>query len=177
MANLPVPVPYSWSVGDTFTAAIGNTTRDALLFLISPPAFLGVQTIAQSLPNGTWTALALDTAPLDSYGGHSTTSNTSRYVAPVTGWYTCAGVACISQNGTGPRGARLHVNGAPVQGTGAFIPSGAGVDMAVPTPTRDVRLNAGDVLEVAAYQNCGNPLNTAVYSDIASALWARWSHV
>jgi hypothetical protein len=178
MTGLAIPTLASEVPGNFITSALWLANVYNLgTFLLNPPDFVGTQTVAQSLPNTTWTGLTLDTQQLDSYGGHSLVSNTSRYVAQVPGWYTCAGVAGIANNPTGPRGARLHVNGSPVQGTAKFQGAVSGVDLGIPTPTRDIHLNVGDYVEVAAYQNSGAALNTAVFTDISSALFVRFSHV
>jgi hypothetical protein len=174
------PTPYSWSIGDIIATAILNGIRDALTWSQNPPDFIGIQgTTVQSIGNSAWTALNLDTNTLDSYSGHSTTSNTSRYVcqAGTAGWYTCGGVFAAAANSTANRGGRLQVNGSPIEGAAAFAAAaGTGNATGVVTPTRDIYLNVGDYLELAAWQGSGGALNTAIFSDITTALWARFSH-
>jgi hypothetical protein len=165
-------------MGDVATIPILNGLRDCLTWGQNPPDFIGLQGSAvQSIGNATWTALTLDTNVFDSYSGHSTSSNTSRYVCQAAGWYTCAGVYVAAANSTANRGARLQVNGTAVQGSAAFVQAaGTGNASGVTTPTRDVYLNAGDYLELAAWQGSGAALNTAIFSDVTTALWARFSH-
>ncbi|WBP89544.1 hypothetical protein [Kitasatospora cathayae] len=178
MTGLAIPVLASEVPGNYLTAALWTANVYNLgTFLLNPPDFVGTQTVAQSLPNTTWTALTLDTQQLDSYGGHSLVSNTSRYVAPLTGWYTVSGVAGIANNPSGARGARINVNGSPVQGCATFLFAASGVDLGIPTPTRDIHLNTGDYVEVCGYQNSGGALNSAIFPDIASSLFVRFSHV
>ncbi|WP_035799843.1 hypothetical protein [Kitasatospora mediocidica] len=177
MAGLPVPVPYSWSVADVFTATIGNNTRDSLNFLLGPPVCIATQATVQSIPYQVWTPLSLDTTQLDPYGTHSNTVNNSRFTAPVRGWYTACGVASINANGTGARGARLQVNGQPVAGGCSFgLPPSSNAS-GIATPTRDILMNPGDYLEVASWQSSsGGAAPTGIYTDICTALWVRWSH-
>ncbi|AUG78101.1 hypothetical protein CFP65_3301 [Kitasatospora sp. MMS16-BH015] len=177
MTGLPVTTPYSWSVADTFTASIGNGIRDQLTFLQKPPNFVGYQGVTQSLGNQVWTPLGLDQAPTDPYGGHSTTTNTSRYVCQsgVGGWYTVCGVYTPNGNSTGFRAVRIQVNGAPVPGLGAYLPS-MGAELGVVTPTKDVFLNPGDYVEVCGWQSSGGSLGTAIDPDMRTGLWLRYSH-
>jgi hypothetical protein len=176
MTGLPVPTPYSWSVGDSFSAAIGNTVRDAIIFLAGPPDFVATQATAQSLANGAWTPVNLDTTQTDTYGGHSTTVNNSLYTCQLAGWYTVCGVAAITANGTAARGSRIQVNGNPIKGAAALWQPLSANDTAVPTPARDVYLNLNDTISVAAYQSSGAALNSAVDADLSSALFLRFSH-
>lgn len=174
------PTPYSWSVGDTATIPILNGLRDCLNWGQNLPDFIGIQAnAAQSISSGNWTPLSLDTNVFDSYSGHSTTTNNTRYVcqAGAAGWYTCGGVYAAAANATANRGARLQVNGTAVQGSAAFMQAaGTGNASGVTTLTRDVYLNPGDYLELAGWQGSGASLGTAIFSDITTALWVRWSH-
>ncbi|MDH6123450.1 hypothetical protein [Kitasatospora sp. GP82] len=178
MAGLALTTPYSWSVADAFTAAIGNSVRDQLTYLQNPPSFVGTQGTSQSLSNQTWTPLALDTSQTDPYAGHSTSTNTALYVCQpgVPGWYTACGVYAPSGNSAGFRAARLQVNGASVPGTGAYLPANGGVEMGVVTPVRDVYLNVGDSIAVAGWQSSGGSLGTAIDGDLRCGLWLRFSH-
>lgn len=177
MANLPVPVPATVSPSGFITSSLWNANvRDPLTYSLNVPVFVGTQTITQSAANG-WTACALDSEQVDTYGGHSTTSNTSRYVAPVAGWYTVAGVAVFVGNGTGIRAARIQINGSYVVGTAQFLaPSSTGSFTGVMTATRAVQLAAGDYVELGLGQTSGGALSTGVASDLASALYVAWSH-
>ena len=174
---LAVPVWATNLVPGQFeTAALLNTIGNNGTFLTDPPDFVGTQNTIQSIAATTWGAIGLDTEQFDSYGGHSTVTNTSRYVAQVTGWYTVCGVVAFSLNGTGARGSRLQVNGTAVAGACSFIPGLSSNSVGVATPTRDLFLNATDYVEVAGWQNSGGALNTTVNSDFSSGLWVRFSH-
>lgn len=180
MANLAIPTLTAPTPGTFDTAAWWNTNvYQMLTYGLNLPMFVGTQTVAQSTAGSTWTALTLDSEQSDTYGGHSTTANTSRYTAQVAGWYTVGGVVSWPANGTGNRGARIHVNGAAVQGSGQLIlPASATTFTGVATPVRAVQLAVGDYVEVAGYQSSGGTLSTGVASggDLASALFVIWSH-
>jgi hypothetical protein len=147
-------------------------------FLLAPPDFVGYQGSAQSVPNSAWTPLAIDNTVVDTYGGHSNVTNNSRYVCQtgVPGYYTVCGVYVPAGNASGFRAIRMQVNGSPVLGASAYIPSNGSVDTGVVTPTRDVFLNVGDYVELAGFQSTGSALNTAIDPDMRCALWVRFSH-
>lgn len=176
---LAVPVPANGVAGVDIAAAFWNAqVRDAVTFLANKPIFVGLQTSATtSLTNNTFTSIGLDTNTVDSYSGHSTVTNNSRYVAQVAGWYVPVGCASIASNTTGSRGCRLAVNGSPVQGsaqiTNAVVggnPSGVGA------ASRPVFLNVGDYVEAQGYQNSGGALNTLIAADFTSMLSVYWLH-
>jgi hypothetical protein len=172
------PTPYSWNVGDTITQTLLNGIRDALNWGQQPPDLVAYQNTAQSIPNTSWTPVALDTNILDSYSGHSTTTNNSRYVCQTgaAGWYTVCGIVAYSPNSTGFRTARLQVNGSPILGGAGYLANDGSVEVGIVTPTRDLYLNVGDYVEVAAYQSSGGALNTQLDVDLRSAFWVRFSH-
>jgi hypothetical protein len=177
---MPASVPVWPTVvpGAFVTSALANTLSTNGGFLTSPPDFVGTQQTAQSIAATTWVPLTMDTTQLDTYGGHSNVTNSSRYTCQpgAAGWYTVCGIAAFTLNGVGARAARLQVNGNPIAGTCTFIPTISSNAPGVATPTRDIYLNAGDYVEVAAWQNSGGAINTTINSDLTSALWVRWSH-
>ncbi|PJN22427.1 hypothetical protein [Kitasatospora sp. CB02891] len=177
MANLPVPVwATNFAPGQFDTAASMNVIGNNGTFLTNPPLFVGTQSTVQSVPNSTWTALALDTTQTDLYGGHSNTTNSSRYTAQVTGWYTVCGTAAYVPNSTGFRTARIQVNGAAIPGAETYGPNNGTAESVIVTPTRDVYLTANDYVEVASWQNSGGALNTSVGGETRCALFVRYSH-
>lgn len=177
MANLPVPTPSTVSPGGFITASLWNAgVYNTLLYGLNVPIFVGTQTTVQSTANG-WTPASLDTEQIDSYGGHSNTTNPSRYTVQVAGWYTVAGVAVFVGSGTGIRAARIQVNGNYVQGTAQFVaPSSTGSFTGVMTATRAVQLSPGDYVELGLGQTTGGALSTGSNSDLASSLYVAWCH-
>jgi hypothetical protein len=159
--------------GNFITAALWNAQVAALgNFTLSVPRFRGYQTTVQFLLDSTWVSLAIDTEDFDSDGGHSTTTNTSRYVCQVAGTYWLAGMAGFAGNATGNRAARLAVNGTAIHGTFVKVTAASTSTVGVPT-FGYAALAVGDYVEVQATQNSGvvSPgLSTASSTDIASAL-------
>ncbi|MGW5477718.1 hypothetical protein [Streptomyces sp. NPDC004008] len=180
MANLPVPVLASEIANNLFTTALARAgIYNTGSFLLGVPLFVGTQTSAQSISNNVsgWTAISLNTTQVDSYTGHSNSTNNSRYTAQVAGIYSVCGVVAYAANATGVRGARIHLNGSVIQGSSQMTLPGTGTNLTgVATPVRAVQMAVGDFVEVATYQNSGASLNTTTSTDLASALWVCWSH-
>lgn len=156
----------TWTVGQLVTAALMNSNIQALGgFVLAPPLAQILQTLAQSIPTGnTWTALNFDTNVLDSDSGHSTVTNTSRYVIQVPGTYLTIGCYVLTNpNSTAGRAARIAKNGSPVQGSAAAAPPVSGLVTTVATTPVLVPCVGGDYLEVHAQQGSGAAVNT--YSD------------
>lgn len=171
-----VPSFRTWATSEVVTAAeLNSNIRDAGQFWVTnrPRARLR-QTSAQSLSNGVWTGVNFDTEDLDNDGGHSTSSNTSRYVAVTAGWYLVGGIGAITFNGSGQRGTRLAVNGTVQPGTQTQNNTGSagGTDMAVGTQL--IFLNAADYVELQVMQNSGGSINTQVTSPEQSTLNVVW---
>lgn len=174
MTNLPVPTLASEVPGNFLTSALWNAAVvNGLTFALNAPVFYGYQAVAQSIPNNAATAITLDSESIDSYGGHSLTSNTSRYVAQVPGWYLCVGTTVFNPNTTSGRGSTVYKNGVEVPGGAGFSAgsspyvSSSGICL--------VYLNGtGDYIEVWGYQISGAALSTNVTH--SSSLLALWVH-
>ncbi|MEV6580283.1 hypothetical protein AB0M92_19195 [Streptomyces sp. NPDC051582] len=172
---LAAPNPASVSPGGYVTGALWNANvYNGLTFLANKPLFIGIQTVVQSVANGTWQVLTFDTETIDTYGGHSTVSNTSRYTCQLAGWYRIAGRAAFAVNGTGSRGCRVHLNANYIQGAATL--TGAGTLMGIPEVTHTLYLNVGDYVELAGGQNSGGSLSTAYVNEGASMMYVIWEH-
>ena len=159
MPNLPVPVPASEQAGNLITGALWNANvYNGLTYLLNPPAAMLYQGTAQSLPGNSATAIQFDSEALDSYGGHSTTSNTSRYVAQVAGYYFVFGVVTWATNTTGIRVAQIAKNGTAVNGIYAAFSNTTFNASAVAAGI--VQLNTNDYVELQGNQNSGGSLST-----------------
>ena len=147
-------------------------------FLTTIPIFMGYQTAAQLITNNTLTAITLNAELVDSDGGHSPTTNTSRYTCQVAGWYAAAGVVSFASNGTGSRMAAILRNG--LYWTGASAqgpPANAGVT-SLATNACLVQLNVNDYIELFTFQNSGGSLNTSVTTRNTSGMSVWWiAHV
>lgn len=180
MSNLTVPVMRTFNVGEYETGAFFNSNiRDATSFLLNPPICNAVQATAQTVSNILWTPLTLDSTIVDSYGGHSNSTNNSRYTAQAPGWYMVMGAVCWAANATGWRGVRTLKNGATASVGGAtevLANTVAAALTTIATPAVIVFLNSGDYVEVEGYQTSGGNLATAVNSDANCALTVVWLH-
>jgi hypothetical protein len=162
-----VPLPHQFAVGEVATANNVNTYYSGILFLENPPLLTMIQGVAvTSIPNSAWTSLGFDTNTIDTYNGHSTITNNSRYVAQVAGWYrTCGNVSFVA-NTTGIRGVRLAVNGTVTNASANYTnPTLVGAVTTMTTPTKNVFLNVNDFIEVQAIQTSGGALNTNIGTD------------
>lgn len=173
-----VPVPHTFVDGVYTTAEANTYLRDPLLFLLKPPLAELRQTVAQSIPNGTFTAVLFDTEDVDQDylggGGHSTSSNTSRYTANFAGWYQVSGGVSIAANAVGVRGCYWYVNGSPLNGTESMSVNSGATNHGSVARTKHVFLNLGDYVELFCYQTSGAPLNTAVSTFAQSSMTVRW---
>jgi hypothetical protein len=157
------------------TSAFNSGVRDPLDFLLAPPIGQFRQTAAQTLTTGTWTAVTFDAEDVDSAGGHSTSSNTSRYTAVYTGWYRVSGGVGFTGNSTGRRGGRWAANGSLVSGSAIMLAATSTGSVAVPAKTMLVYLAVGDYVELQAYQESGGNLDTNVGSgDLYSLMAVEW---
>jgi hypothetical protein len=176
--GLQPPVAYTAATGNFLTAGLWNTqVRDGVGYLMAPPSFRAHAEVAQALADGAWVSLTLDTEEFDNYGGHSTTTNTSRYTCQVAGIYLLAGNAAFSTSTVGFRAVRFTVNGSANPVHGSFVktlPAPAGNSSGVGT-TAMVQLNVGDYVELQANQSSGASLNTAAGSgDAAPSMSCLW---
>lgn len=158
-----VPVTRTAVAGEVTTAPhFNDNIRDVLNYLLARPIFQGVQTSAQSLTDGVAAALTFNSEDVDSAGGHSTSTNTSRYTAVYPGWYRASAGVSFAANATGLRALEIAKNGALINGSGVILPAISGVSHRMTSRTILSFLNVGDYLEAFAFQNSGGALNTAV---------------
>jgi len=169
-----VPITRTAVAGEVTLAAHFNANiRDVLNFLLAPPIFELRQTAAQTLTTGVWTALTFDVEDLDSAGGHSTVTNTSRYTAVYPGWYQYGGGYGTAANAGGVRGTRPAVNGTTLNG-GNTLEVGSANATAYPSRTKHIFLNVTDYAELQAFQSSGGNLATAITADQQSSNSGRW---
>ena len=165
--GLSVPDNDTWPeppqpVSSTF---VNKNVRDTIGFLSFPPLCeayyaAGSQTLASqtSLP-GIGSAVSLDTAYIDTYSAFSASAH--KWTAPVPGTYLCYGQAPV----TGGSGAvsvecGLTVHSANYNGGttitvwgGAQSASTSSSEVNCGNVTRLLRLNAGDTIQLAAFQD------------------------
>ncbi|MEU9702816.1 hypothetical protein [Streptomyces sp. NPDC047981] len=135
--------------------------------------FCASQTLSgqvQSIASNTWTALNLPTVDVDEATGWN---GSHTYTVPRTGWWRVSGHAVFANDAqTGMRGARLVVNGSGVQRATWLTPAGNGA-IAVGGSAL-LKLNAGNTLQLAAYQSHTAAVKTLGGSGYACTLTAEW---
>lgn len=128
------------------------------------------KSVAQSIPNATWTSITWDTEDFDQGGLHSTASNTERITIPTggDGTYLVIGQIRIAVNATGFRSVRILKNGVASNSFFCYSSIEANVVDADVTIIKFIgfgKLVAGDYIEIQVYQNSGGALNVQVASD------------
>lgn len=126
---------------------------------------------ALSINNATPTVTTFDSERWDNGDLHSTSANTGRLTAPVTGLYVVGASVSFASNGTGYREVRLRLNGT----TSIAIDTRAAI---TGQPTRVVisteyRLAAGDYVEVVVEQTSGGALNVEASGNWSPEAWAH----
>lgn len=154
-----VPVMRTWVTGEVVTAAYLNSNlRDASNFLLAPPLAVLRQSSTQSVPNAAYTAILLDAEDIDRDSGHSTVTNTSKYVCQTPGWYSDQATLSYASNATGLRIAGFNVNGVDINRSQQVPTVSTGGSATVLTTTCTVYLNALDNIELHGYQTSGGAL-------------------
>lgn len=118
-----------------------------------------------SLTTATLTAMTLDTDDSDALGMHSTSSNTSRIVAPSAGLYIGTATVNFASNATGVRILTLRKNSGGVGTAGTqlgYIELSAASAIHYMQVQGLISMAANDYLELFAYQNSGGALNAQV---------------
>jgi hypothetical protein len=160
--------------GNYNTSALENQIRYAIGYFAAVPVFYGYQTSTQSIADSTFTAITIDTEVLDPDGGHSNTTNPSRYTPQVPGTYLVFGTTAWGSNGTGYRRSRIQLNGSNVKSAAASTANNQPVTAAV-TATGIVTCNGtSDYIEVWGAQDSTITLNTLSATDFTSSLIVLW---
>lgn len=113
----------------------------------------------QSVNSASSTALTLDVEDIDSDGGHSLVTNTSRYTAQTAGWYLITAYCPIAVSANaGTCQIEIRVNGAGISlSTSPHIT--ASVSTHLSTATMYFLNGSTDFVEIFAFQNTGAALN------------------
>ncbi|SIQ07439.1 hypothetical protein [Micromonospora avicenniae] len=145
--------------------------------ILNPPVAHLRQTTAQTLSSGSWTALIFQSEDIDTHNGHLTgvSDNQRRYTAQVAGIYEFSGAATFTTAIGGNRWCRWAKNGTEIGGSGANTPPISGGQTLLTARTVNVFLNVGDYVELFAYQDSGNPVDTYVGVTYAqSSMSVKW---
>lgn len=161
-----VPSQSTVTVGSKITAAYANDDiRDAINFILDPPRLQASLSANVSLAtSGTWQLISWDTETWDNDSMHSTSTNTSRLIAPTAGRYLVSVNAFFAPNATGTRGINLTPNGAgtktannAVLSDGYFAPANNTNNLV--SATVEWSAAANDYLELWCVQSSGGALN------------------
>lgn len=172
-----VPVSATKNSGDLITGALWNAGPAASnTFLTSVPLAEAYQTISQNIPNATWTTITLDSTLVDTDGQHSNSVNNTRFTCQVAGYYSISGAIGFNTNSAGARGASIYKNGSALTIASGGLTAASNVVHIAPITEVLVQLNVGDYVELAAWQNSGGTLGTAIGAQYDSFLYARWDH-
>ena len=171
MANLPVPNPRTAVAGEFETAAYMNAIRDAINFLANPPEATVYQSVAQSFTSGAAAALTFDATITYTYGGHSNTTNNTRYAAQVGGTYLLLGTVAWTNVSTGNRNLTFNKNGSAVTQFGGAYPAAGTAVFPQVSAWAKVQLLAGDYVEAIAYQDSGSTISTHAGGSTLGVLW------
>lgn len=144
---------------------IVNALQSIALAIANPKSFKGavvMRSTVQSIASSTFTVMAFDVEQYDYGNFHSTTTNTSRLVAPVDGIYRIAYTAGInSAAGGSERSFWVAVNGNGGAGAQRYavstFPPGA---QNTRNGSCELQLAANDYVELWVYQDSGGALNT-----------------
>lgn len=158
MANLPVPNPRTFVAGEVEAAAYFNALRDAINFLANKPMAVLTQTTAQTINNGVAAQITFDSTVTDTYGGHSNSTNNTRYTAQVAGWYLVIGSSVWNNISGGDRTMTINKNGSVVPYYGIGNPAATVNVNPGETASGLVQLNAGDYVEIGVYQDSGGAI-------------------
>ena len=160
-------------IDDRVTANTSSITANAISItantnsinaLANPPMCLVEQSVTQAIPSGTLTAITFDLEIVDTPGNmHSISTNTSRLVAPTTGWYEAAGASAYLGNATGRRQTQWFVNGQVLTYSSTItLAATSAAAVIIPAATIVLRLNANDYVELKTYHDVGASLSTMV---------------
>jgi len=140
-----------------FTSDLWNTKGPAALdaWMRNPPHAVLAQTVAQSIPHGLPTVVALDAVLVDNYNGAGTPQG-SGYTAPASGVYLVSAVTNLAWGGGAGNavGASLNLNNQTSWGAYYCATNPAPVRFQHPVSAL-IPMKAGDWVQLALFQNSG----------------------
>lgn len=126
------------------------------------PAAIAYNNTTQSINNGTFTALALNTEQKDQGGLHDNATNNTRMTVPANagGFYLIEGTCGFLDHATGVRACALRLNGTTYLRAMQIYPPQGVAEITAFSVSFYGDLVAGDYIEVYGYQTSGAALNT-----------------
>jgi hypothetical protein len=182
-----VPSIANEAPGNFITGALWNAQVGAIMqWLVGSgsnglPMFFGYQATSQSIGSGTTgAAITIDTEVIDTDGGHSTVSNTSRYTCQVAGYYLVWGSVAWATNATEERITYYQKNGGLIAGASSVQanPVTSSHASVIPGNIMILPMAVGDYFEVWGSQVSGTSLSTQ--ADVSSgkncSMLCVWIH-
>lgn len=176
-----VPAVADFAGGTLATTTANAFIRDPLKFLMKPPGAQARQATLQSIANNSATAYLTfdaedwDDDPFGTGTHHDNVTNNSRITIAYAGKYRLSGGVTYAANATGRRGLLWAVNGTLVPGGETAFAAAVNVqNTSVSARTIEITLSVGDYVQLAAFQDSGGALNTAVASQEQATMTARW---
>lgn len=115
-----------------------------------------VTTTGQTVGNNSTVSLAFSSEVIDEGGYHDNSSNNSHLTAPSSGWYIVTGTVTWSNNTSGRRIAGILQGGATAIATARGLAAyGSGFGDLSLNVSAVVKLDAGDYVELTAFQDSG----------------------
>ncbi|MEV0902885.1 hypothetical protein [Actinoplanes sp. NPDC049802] len=139
------------------------------------PIGRATQTVAQALPDATFTAITFTAEDYDTHGFHSTSTNTSRITPTVAGYYRFTGTVTWEGQTTGVGlDAHFRLNGTTSIAGAVRIPGTTTI--AAQQLTVTVAMNGTtDYIELMGRQDSAGSDNTQVNPPLTSAV--EWEYV
>jgi hypothetical protein len=166
-------VPVTWAAGHTIrvemSVPIVGWAANTVMSADTDTRVVAARYTSASTTNlGTGAETVKDFGTVD-YDTHAavTTGASWKYTAPVSGFYKVAAFIGIAANATGQRYTALRKNGTVVSRL-FFSPAYATYGGNMGVGTASVQLNAGDYIDVVAFQDSGGNL---AYNGLATQNW------
>jgi hypothetical protein len=152
-----IPDPRTWYDGEIVSPENLNTEiRDALKFLLNPPAVAVRMDVDVPITNNTWTRVPFDTVLRDT-DGISDALAPGLYTVVTPGLYISGMNVIFESNTTGRRDVAIYVNGENLgRMSGPAAPGGGVTGLSV---SRSLILAVGDTVEFKVYQGSGADLD------------------
>jgi hypothetical protein len=161
------PWAFVWATGAIMGDAAASARLDALE--ATPPQARVFNSANIATTTGVLTALTFDSERYDEGSLHSTSANTGRLTAPITGLYSIGACVRFTANATGIRYVSIRLNGAL-----ALIfdtrPAVNG-DATVVVVSTQYRLAAADYVETTVIQTSGGNLNVETTGNYSPEFW------
>jgi len=137
------------------------------LLIIKQPLIIVTKVANQSIPNNVVTKVLLDTVLFNS-GNFTFNSGTNDITINEQAWYTISYAYHWAAGVIGSRAAHIFVNGVFLTSDAVFI----NATVALPNhfSSRKIKLNAGDIVALHAYQGQGVALNLLAVANVCPML-------